>query len=366
MGNAETKACDILYRTKDPKYEESIRLYQGCPSIAISRGGRIFVAWYAGGTNEPHIENYNLLIYSDDDGKTWSDHLLIIPSSEEKLIHALDIQLFCDPDGKLHVYWVQNNVKPAPDVMPKGVPGQTRVIRDGYLFDDFSHSMWEIICENPDDENPVFSEPKRLDKGFLRCKPTLLSSGRWLFFNYDQIDSRYGYSVSDDGGKTLSHRYACEKLPTTFDETMAYEKKNGEIRVFARNSLGEIGEFYMSDNAESYTEAKLSGIVGANSRFYVSRTPTGRILLVRNDDREKRINMTACLSDDDGETWAHNLLIDTRWTTYPDVDFYRGNIYLVYDSGRITDREILFVRFTEDDIISGNKPEIKIISKPKQ
>lgn len=367
MGNAETKSCEILYRPKDEKYAESIRLYQGCPTIAITPRGRIYVAWYAGGTNEPHIENYNLLVYSDDDGKTWSEHLLVIPSCEERLVHALDIQLWSDPDGKLHVFWVQNNVVPEPEVMPPHAPDQPQVSRDGYLFNDFHHSMWEIICENPDDENPVFSEPKRLDMGFLRCKPTALSSGRWIYFNYDQIDERYAYSISDDGGKTLSRRYACKKITTAFDEAMAYEKKNGEIRVFARAraSVGEIVEFSSFDNAESFTEAKPSGIVCPDTRFFVSRTPSGRVLLVKNDDNEKRINMTACLSDDDGETWNHSLLIDTRWTTYPDVDFYNGNIYLVYDSERTKAREILFVKLTEDDIINGTKDITpSIISKP--
>ena len=367
MGNAELKACDILYRPTDEKYAEKIRQYQGCPSIAISPKGRIFVAWYSGGTDEPHIENYNLLVYSDDDGKTWSDHLLVIPSCEERLVHALDIQLWCDPCGKLHVFWVQNNVVPEPEIKPPHEPDQPQVYEGGYMFNDFRHSMWEMICENPDDENPTFSEPKRLGMGFLRCKPTVLSSGRWIYFNYDQIDERYAYSISDDGGKTLSRRYACKKITTAFDEAMAYEKKNGEIRAFARAraSVGEIVEFSSFDNGESFTEAKPSGIVAPDTRFFVSRTPSGRVLLVKNDDKEKRINMSVYLSEDDGETWKYSRLLDTRWTTYPDVDFYDGKIYLVYDSERTRAKEILFMSFTEDDIISG-KGEIKptIISKP--
>ena len=365
MSNAEKISCDILYRPTDEKYAEAIRKYQGCPSIAISPGGRIFVAWYSGGTDEPHIENYNLLIYSDDDGKTWSDHLLIIPSSEERLVHALDIQLWSDPNGKLHVFWVQNNVVPEPEIKPPHEPYQPQVYEGGYMFNDFRHSMWEMVCENPDDENPTFSEPKRLDMGFLRCKPTVLSSGRWIYFNYDQIDERYAYSISDDSGKTLTRRYACEKLSTRFDEAMAYEKENGELRVFARCALGEIGEFSLFDNAESFTEARLSGIVAPDTRFFVSRTPSGRILLIKNDDKAKRVNMTACLSDDDGETWKYSRLLDTRWTTYPDADFYNGKIYLVYDSERTKAKEILFMSFTEEDIISGNG-EIRptIISKP--
>ena len=101
-----------MYPT-DPIYAESIRKFQGCPTLAITRGGRIYMGWYAGGTREPHMENYNLLIYSDDLGKNWSRPLLIIPSSKEKCVHALDIQLWTAPDGRLFVFWVQNNTHPA-------------------------------------------------------------------------------------------------------------------------------------------------------------------------------------------------------------------------------------------------------------
>ena len=57
MENAKHIACDVLYRTQDPKYSEEIREYQGCPTVATTRGGRIYLGWYSGGTTEPHIEN---------------------------------------------------------------------------------------------------------------------------------------------------------------------------------------------------------------------------------------------------------------------------------------------------------------------
>ena len=159
--NARTIPCDLLYRPTDPRYAENIRQYQGCPTIAVTPGGRICLGWYSGGTTEPHIENYNLLIYSDDEGRTWSAPLLVIPSSREKQIHALDIQLWTDPRGYLHVYWVQNNAQPKPDVLPTPKPNQPQVVVDGWLFDDFVHSEWEIICENPDDENRSSSKTAR-------------------------------------------------------------------------------------------------------------------------------------------------------------------------------------------------------------
>ena len=131
MNPARTFACPLLIHPKDPRYAEDIRNFQGCPTLAISRGGRIFLGWYSGGTREPHIENYNLLIYSDDRGATWSAPLLVIPSDRERGIHALDIQLFTDPEGRLHVYWVQNNTEPAPEVLPQAKGGQPLVAVEG-------------------------------------------------------------------------------------------------------------------------------------------------------------------------------------------------------------------------------------------
>jgi hypothetical protein len=363
-------ACKLIYKPEDPVYiDESIRKYQGCPTIAITKGGRIYLGWYSGGTQEPHIDNFNLLVYSDDQGKSWSKPLLVIPSSRENLIHALDIQLWTAPDGRLFVFWVQNNVKPADLTDSDGKPIYTGHKVDGFIFNDRTHAEWVTICDNPDAEEPVFSEPRYLDKGFLRCKPLVLDNGAWLNFNYDQVSDRYGYSISYDNGKTYEHRYGAKKIPTPFDEGMAYQKYSGEIRMFARTSVGEIAESSSFDNAITWTEAKTSGIPNANTRLFISRTPSGRIVLVNNDHNKVRCRMTVYLSEDDGESWKYKRCIDERKSiSYPDVDFYDGYIYLTYDrerSGAESAREILFAKFTEDDIINLENPiEIKIVSKP--
>ena len=366
MDNAKRIACDVLLRTDDSKYREEIRQFQGCPTIATTRGGRIFLGWYSGGTIEPHIENYNILEYSDDGGATWSKPLLIIPSNKELCIHALDIQLWCDPDGRLHVFWVQNNASPAPEGFePERTPTRPAVVRDGWLFEDFTHACWEMVCDDPDADAPQFSAPRYVGAGFLRCKPLRLSDGTQLNFNYEQIDPRYAYSVSTDGGVTYTRRYGAEKLETPFDETMAYERRDGSVRMLARTTLGELGESISHDGGETWEAARLSGIDAPNTRFFVSRTPSGRVLLIHNNDRTDRKNMTLSLSEDDGATWKYRLCIDTRnKISYPDADFYGDRIYLTYDRERTGAMEILFASLTEQDIINGTLPEIKIVSKP--
>ena len=370
MTNAKIIPCEIKQNPKDEAYNEHIRQFQGCPTVAVSPGGRIFLGWYSGGTIEPHMENYNLLITSDDDGKTWSDPVLVIPSSKENLVHALDIQLWTAPNGALHIYWVQNNTRELPaaerPIRPDWVKeGQPWTWVEGYEFPDFEHAEWVIICENPDADVLTFSEPRYLDKGFLRCKPLVTSTGRWINFNYDQIDGRYGYSISDDNGKTYTRHYSHKKLSTFFDEAMAYEKKDGTIRMLARTNLGVLAESFSSDNGDTWSEPQKSDIVSADTRFYIARTPSGRLLLVHNDHPTSRTNMTVALSEDDGVTWIYKQCIDTRSDlSYPDADFYDGKIYLTYDRERTGAKEILFAVFTEDDLINGNKIEVKVVSKP--
>ena len=370
MTNAQTIPASLLFCPDDPAYAEAPRKFQGCPTLAVTRGGRIWLGWYAGGIREPDMENYNLLVKSDDGGRTWSDPVLVIPSSKENHIHALDIQLWTAPDGKLHVYWVQNNTVPDDGREMHARRGQPLVRYEGWIFNDFTHHEWLSVCEDPDAAEPVFSEPRCLDIGFLRCKPLVTDTGRWLHFNYDQTEEkglvRYGYSISDDEGKTWQHRYGSEKLATYFDEAMAYQRKDGTIRMLARSSIGQLAQSFSTDNGETWTAAEPSGITSADTRFYVRRTPTGRILLIVNDCAGSRTNMTLCLSEDEGETWKYRKCIDTRGNiSYPDADFLNGEICLTYDRERTGAREILFLRCREEDIMNPDTVLTPVIvSKP--
>ncbi len=373
MTNAEKISCDVLFGTTDAIYEESIRQFQGCPTIAVTKGGRVWCGWYAGGVREPHMDNYNLLFYSDDDMKTMK-RVCVIPSSKERLIHAIDIQLWIDPRGRLWVFWVQNNVLPRTEEnvrrtdLPRPlIPTFESFPRiDGFMFVDYWHSEWCMVCDDPDAETPVFSEPRYLDHGFTRCKPLALADGTWLMFNYDQLTTKYGYSISKDEGKTWTHRYGGEKCQTYFDEGMAYQMRDGAVRMLARSAGGKIAESISRDSGETFTDGTMTDIVHADTRLYVARTPSGRILLVRNDDPKRRTNLTVCLSEDDGKTWRYEKTIDHRNDlSYPDVDFSGGNIYLIYDRERIGAKEILFAKFTEDDLLDESKTiDVRVISKP--
>ena len=267
------------------------------------------------------------------------------------------------PASGIAVMGISTNA--APEVLPEAKPGQPLVAVEGVLFDDFTHAMWETVCDDPDAAEPSFSPARCLDIGFLRCKPTVKGDGGWIFWNYDQDHDRYGYSLSNDGGKTLSHRYGPKKLATAFDEAMSYERADGSIRMLARSALGVLAECISHDGGLTFSEARESDIPNPNTRFFISRTPTGRLLLILNDDARERKNMSAWLSEDDGVTWPHRLLLDGRTAvSYPDADFHDGRIYITYDRERTGAKEILFLSLTEEDIIAGRTPEVTVVSKP--
>lgn len=357
------KACPVLYSPSDEKYDEKKQTFQGCPTIAITKNGRIFVGWYAGGLREPSLDNYNTLCFSDDGGKSFKKNCIVIPSERERLVQALDIQLFVSPENKLYVFWVQNDVIHYTDVL-----GATEgMFGEDYIFNDGTHAQFYMVCDNPDADEIVFSEPQYFEFGFLRCKPTVLKSGRWLLFNYDQLNDRYGYSVTDDKLKTHRRLYGGKKISTPFDESMAYQRDDGSVRLLARTSTGLTAESISYDDGETWTDGAETEIFNSNTRLYVSKTATGRVLLVNNEPPVGRTNMTLMLSDDDGKSFAYKKLIDGRTSlSYPDADEYNGRFYLVYDRERTGVSEIILCTFTEEDIINGNDIPLSIISKPEK
>ncbi|HBL43302.1 MAG TPA: exo-alpha-sialidase, partial [Planctomycetaceae bacterium] len=107
-----------------------------------------------------------------------------------------------------------------------------------------------------------------------------------------------------------------------------------------------------------------------NARFHIRRLASGRLLLVKHGDRidahQGRVQLSAWLSDDDGQTWQGGLVIDERkGISYPDgFQAPDGSIYISYDRNRATDGEILLAKFTEQDILA--KKLVSPQSKLKQ
>ncbi|MBQ0105234.1 MAG: exo-alpha-sialidase [Armatimonadetes bacterium] len=362
--NKSKEMCFVTAYPKDKYYDEEFRRFQGIPTIAITKNGRIFVGWEAGGITEPDVNQYCILHYSDDGGKTWSDPVYVIDANHKEKIWIGDIQLWIDSNNDLHIFWVQHEYKNYIE---------NAYNKDSVMSPDIwtmkSGATWDAVCKDPDAEKLSFEKPKYVFDGQMRNRPLVTKTGRIIYPAYDEYNIGFRYVYSDDGGKTFETGFSTSKVKTDGDEQMFYQKDDGTIVYNQRTLTGFIGVAYSKDNGDTWSEAENSSIVQCPSRFCIDKLENGHLCLIGNDcftDNfiDDRINMTIQLSEDEGETWTKKLL-DSRWqVSYPEFAQYKDKIYCVWDRERFRAKEILFCAITEEEIKDKDfVPELSVISK---
>ena len=339
------------------EYQERQRFWQGCPTLLLTPKGRLFAGWYSGGVGEPHPENYNLLIRSQDFGMTWSSPELIIRSRDPESV-AIDIQLWLDPAGRMWLFWVQRFC------------GESASSADPETWKTYA-----MICKDPDAERLVWSEPRLIGPGFLRNQPTVLSNGDWILCAYDRSSPYFCYLRSSDQGVTWRKCTAGKKLSDTFEETMMLERRDHSLLMLARDVQPFLVRTVSRDlEGTVWTAGEYTLVQNASSRFHLRRLKSGRVLLIHNDSGKMRTDLRASLSEDDGETWTHSILLDQAESpesaiSYPDaVEAPDGRIFIIYDCGRMTFKEIRMAQISEKDILTGKLTDYssyrgRIISK---
>ena len=356
---------------------EEHRAWQGCPTVAMTAGGRLFAGWFTGGAFEPCIHNYNVLVKSDDGGKSWSLPLLTVGADKEKKLRKIDIELWVDKSNALWVMWV---------VTPYYETSLPATIKTPFVFDYMREFLCTevMMCRDPDAEVLVWEKPRALCEGFMRNKPITTSGGRILAPAYGYCDAQYWIRISDDGGAHF-RSVAIEGKPdiNTFDEIAICERRVGELRFLARTIRGRYlysdsydgGDTWMV--AAEYEEAP-------SSRCYFGKLKNGMIVYVRNASNKSRNGLKICLSEDGGDSFPYEMLLDERENvSYPDLaEDDNGNIYIVYDRERdnrikldreawvsAAAKEILLCKLTADDVINGRLSEgsfvARVISKAK-
>ena len=331
------------------QYYSLYRIWQGIPSIEVTKNGRIFCAFYSGETDEK-IGNYCMLVKSED-GQNFSEPIAAVYDKDHR---CFDPCIWLDPLGRLWFVWA---------VMEK-------------------KGCFGVICDDPDAKELIWGEEFFIGHDIMFNKPTVLSTGEWLFplAVWDQkglnLNPLYYNSVAQPGsyvyqsvdqGKTFEVIGKSQVPQRHFDEHMILELKDGRLQTYVRTKYG-IGVSESSDRGGHWTIGKDSGLGGPNSRFHIRRLKSGRILLVNHVDYEgnTRMNLAALLSEDEGKTWKYRLLLDERReVSYPDaVEGEDGFIYITYDRERgaakksmeevySCAREVLYAKITEEDIIAG-------------
>ena len=343
-----------MIKNPGPEYADSLRMFQGIPSVVVTPGGRIWVTWYGGGYGEGP-ENYVMLSGSDDEGLTWSDFEMVI----DPPYRASEPALWLDPDGMMWFMW---NLYPL-HLRSRGT------------------QLWVITTENPDAASPDWSAPRLVAMELNNFnKPTVLSDGTWLWptgswqagvfpEHLSHIPPPLGTLsqplLSRDKGETFfpGGLIPMEPEHRQCEEYQVVERKDGVLWLLTRthreNFGNGIGESFSYDGGMTWSEVSHTGIVHTQSRFFFTRLQSGKILLVKNGpvgEDTGRSQMMAFLSDDDGETWYGGLMLDERNNvSYPDgMQADDGRIYIVYDYSRHHEKEILLAIFSEEDVAKGS------------
>ncbi|WP_308589127.1 sialidase family protein [uncultured Oscillibacter sp.] len=369
--NSSLSPATVFLKATEPRFQDHYRRWQGIPSIEVSKRGRVFVNFY-GGQGAEVGGNVMVLCVSDNRGETFRSCEMVVEHPDPDC-RICDPALWIDPLNRLWVFWTQ--------------------VRN---FNDARFGVWAVTTDNPDAKELVWSPPRRIANGIMLNKPIATSTGEWFFpcaLWCDQSGStpteRHGLEaeqfvnayVSSDQGQTIALRSHADMPDRSYDESAIVEKQDGTLWMLSRSFHG-ISESFSTDNGYTWSPGRKSHIEGPCSRFHISRLKSGRLLLINHYQFEGAIdlddimhqsdvkswkgrnNLTALLSEDDGKTWPYTLLLDARnEVSYPDAaQGEDGYIYVTYDRERITQREILMARISEEDILQGKlvSPDSKL------
>lgn len=328
-----------LFTEPTEKHLAKPRAFQGIPGIERTKEGRLFATWYMGGLDEGP-ENYVHIVRSDDNGLTWSEPIAVV--DPQGPVRAYDPMLWIDPRGRLWFFWAQS-----------------------YDWYNGRAGVFFSRCDEPDANSMEWTLPIRIANGVLMNKPTIRSNGEWLFpvavWESEQPrlpelkeERKSNVLVSSDEGKTFFIRGGADIPHRSFDEHMIVEKEDGTLWMLVRTKYG-IGQSFSRDGGANWSSGSPTDINGPSSRFFIRRLGSNRLLLINHYEFTKRSHLHALLSDDDGRTWPHRLLLDGRNdVSYPDAAIdVGGRIYIIYDRERKGAREILMASVTEEDILAG-------------
>jgi hypothetical protein len=325
-------------------YARAKRTCTGVPSMAISHGGRLWVAWYSGTTPGEIIERcphaYVVVSTSGDGGRTWKEVLAIDPDGAGPR-KAFDPRPWVDPDGKLWVFWHHTGVKHA----------------------------WAITADDAEKESPAWSQSRRIAKGVILNKPVVLAGGEWLFSLYDRRAKNIGVIqalVSRDKGRTFAVKGEIEaNWDLSPSEPMAVDRNDGSLWMLVRTTKG-IGESLSTDGGATWRPLKSPAIQHTSSRFFIGRLQSGNLLLVKHlgidedplsgGKAKQRRELTAFISKDDGKTWSGGLILDERvGCSYPDAQQVAdGSVYFSWDFMRSRDQEVWMTTFREEDVLAAS------------
>lgn len=349
-------------------YHLSDRLYQATPTIARA-GSRFWLAWRADDEVGEDPGNYFVIGYSDDNCVTVTEsHILKFSNDNHQIV---DPMLWLNPESnEIWLFWGSFGKGQVQD----GICGcWCSVLENPNAKRGFSWSRPYKYRNIGDPRRPVRIAGKwmqcidmwRSDAAFPPMYPETAGCEFVEFNPLTKTTINIGHNTPNNpaGGGTFSGFFETELLQLT----------DGRLMSTTRGLAGtELTRSFSSDGGATWTAQAKYDVLGdvSSSRIWLGRTPSGRILIVYNNDLIRR-SLTIKLSDDDGETFPYSVVLEgadvPNTVSYPIVAFGDDGdtIYTTYDVGRGVANEIRVTVTKESEIVAGTAvPVINIISNP--
>ena len=356
--------------TDDPSYRLPDRVYQATPTIAKTGSDRYWMAWRADNKNAKEGPgNFAVLAYSNDGLTSTKEYGYLTYSPEHSENQIIDPMLWTDPSGRLWLFY--------------GVIGNNKV------YDGIGGS-WAVICDDPNAKHPVWGKPFRLSYYGVPRRPVKVNE-KWYMavdgWRYSAEEppkyaAHVGPHIYELNWRDRKIKHLVQLPPNNgnggqysgFFETEFVQKSDGNVLALLRSYGGSSQMQYSSSNdlMQTWTPWQTYKVAEPNSssRSWLGRTPSGRLLLCWNNDLVRK-SLTIGLSDDNGITYKNKIIVEPNpnlQVSYPVITFGdNGKIFVIYDNGRETHKQIRISEVNEQEVISGTgSPRIKIISDPSQ
>ena len=357
--SARRDCIEVVVDAKDDPRIQG-RTWQGVPDITATPDGRvIYASWYGGGVSE-EMGNYLTVSISDDGGASWHhDEVALLPK-DPKTTRIFDPVLWCDPSGNVHMSC------------------QVTISDEAAPID--THTSLHEMTLRWDGGKLHCSKPEFMTYGMMKNAPVFLPSGEGLFPIYRCSQNQHSKPIYKENPTRGTFVYVKKgnkyrqyaTLPPVDPSLYEYEEhqfatldSDGKELMCVARFRGGLRKSFSHDYGRTWSEFEPMPEIGEStaSRPHLIRLQSGRLLLLYNNS-PVRANMTAALSDDNGQTWPHKLLIDERInTSYPGAcQLQDGTILMIYDRDRYGDMDILFTKLTEEDILTQHVPQINRIT----
>ena len=301
------------------------------PTVAVSRGGRVFVSYLCG--DAENGAKRAKVAYADD-GENFAKIAVNIEVAQGACIE--NARVWIDHENKLWVLW---------STLPEACARY-------------------CVCDNADADSFVFGEVTDTPLGTIISRPIVCNDGTYLFGSGvtqreiklrksgDRKRGVYIGKLTESGMEICNKRYGNDSVL----DTICLAEINGKIDSFIRATHG-IERNTSSDGAATFSGIKNCGYGDYDSKFTASALPTGNFIMLNNinlvvDDHKM---LTAFLSLDGGQSFEGVTPIydGAGKVGAPDV-YMRGDVirvvYAIEENGA---SHIALTKISEQDILQG-------------